>query len=244
MGTEKEIQTTGTAQNPEPKKAVSSYFRWWKNPTDRFSFLLVIVTFLISIATFLLYCATRELVRDAAKTAERQLRAYISIFPFTLVVFKPALTPMVLLRVKNYGATPIRNGRVQFGFNIAASNAEQDYTVADDSMIVSKQAIGIPPSGGGDAIPLRLSDGTKVTSEEEFTKVSKNGNVIVVKGIFIYDDIFKIERHTHFCYAFDWNQITKYTTITPDKQLLGAAGASYCKYGMKKIKKQKHDLTK
>lgn len=58
MGTEQEIQAAGATQNSEPKKKMSNYFQWLKNPT-------FVVTFLLFIATVGLYCATRDLANGA-----------------------------------------------------------------------------------------------------------------------------------------------------------------------------------
>ncbi len=174
----------------------------------------------------------RDAVRLAGKTAERQLRAYIYIFPVTIVTLTPRTPIMVALSMKNYGVTPTRKGRVKFGFAVMPSNAANDYTVSEADMIVSDQAIGVPSTGSGDAVPLRLADkDAKALTQEQFENIRDRRYVAVVKGTFIYEDIFGIERHTWFCYAFDWERITKYTQLSPDKQVLGTAGAVYCKYG-------------
>lgn len=120
MSEEQEIQTGETAQNPEPKKTIYNYFTWWKNPTDRFSFLLVLVTFLLFIATAGLYYATRDLVQNAEKTAEQQLRAYVGLKRDNIIIRTTCpdcnlAVPMpdgVLERnnlqvlIKNFGQTP------------------------------------------------------------------------------------------------------------------------------------------
>ena len=190
------------------------------------TFWIAIFTVILGIATVFLYLATRELVQGAEKTAERQLRAYIYIHPVTLYVFTVGAHPAILLSAKNYGTTPTRNGRVRYGFAISPPNDEQDYTVPEDQMVTGKQPLGFPSKGDEEAVPLRLA-GKNPTTEDEFLLVSQQHHVVVLKGTFIYEDIFKIERHTRFCYAVDWEQINS-VQISPDKQLLGGSGAHYC----------------
>ena len=189
MATEEEVQAEGATKNAKPKKKITDYLPWWENPTDRFAFFLVIVTFLLVLATVGLWIATRDLVNDARETAQRQLRAYLYVFPVTLAVIAPEKMPMVLLSMKNHGTTPLRNGHVRFGFDYALRRPENDYTVSENTMIVSKPAVAL--AGGGESSPLRLS-WKEPTTQEAFLRVRDQNYVVIVKGTFTYEDIFRI----------------------------------------------------
>ena len=125
----------------------------------------------------------------AEKTAERQLRAYIYIHPVTLYVFKVGAHPAILLSAKNYGTTLTRNGRVRYGFAISPPNDEQDYTVPEDQMVTGKQPLASPPKETRKLfhldwpakIPLR---------KMSFCLYHEQHHVVVLKGTFIYEDIF------------------------------------------------------
>jgi hypothetical protein len=72
--------------------------------TDTF---LVVFTFLVFGATGLLWWTTRDLVRGAEDTAERQLRAYVLPEKALLVNINDP-TPHYIFHAKNYGQTPPR----------------------------------------------------------------------------------------------------------------------------------------
>lgn len=68
--------------------------------------LVALFTLLLFAATWLLYRATKDLVAGAADTAERQLRAYVSIVRSEIACVNPGGTPVAKLWVKNSGQTP------------------------------------------------------------------------------------------------------------------------------------------
>jgi hypothetical protein len=82
------------------------WFSWWRNPPDRFAFLLVAFTAGLFAATVALWYATRDLVRGAEETAERQLRAYIVVTQGSVTVPKSNDAINIYIQIKNTGQTP------------------------------------------------------------------------------------------------------------------------------------------
>jgi hypothetical protein len=77
-----------------------------------FTVVLGIATGILGIATWKLWRATDALVTGADKTAERQLRAYVSIEPVGLQDFVADRRPRVTFIVKNIGQTPAHRVRI------------------------------------------------------------------------------------------------------------------------------------
>src|SRR6187431_2243000 len=67
--------------------------------------VIAVFTIVLAFATGLLWKATRELVRGAEKTAERQLRAYVLPEKAVLTNISDA-EPRYIFNAKNYGQTP------------------------------------------------------------------------------------------------------------------------------------------
>ena len=63
-------------------------------------------TVILAFATFFLYFATRDLVTGAKDTAERQLRAYLTITPVMLSSINPDENSGFIFEQKNQGQTP------------------------------------------------------------------------------------------------------------------------------------------
>jgi hypothetical protein len=110
--TKQKPQAQGAIKHAAPEKKKTDWFWWWENPTDRFSFLLVFVTFLLFGATVGLYCATRNLVEDAERATERQLRAYLSGKPVRIFSFSPSIVAEIESTITNHGQTPASRVRI------------------------------------------------------------------------------------------------------------------------------------
>jgi hypothetical protein len=68
--------------------------------------LLVIFTFGLFMATLYLWRATMRLVTDAEKTAERQLRAYMTVEPGGFIAWSAGVQGRAAINAKNVGSTP------------------------------------------------------------------------------------------------------------------------------------------
>jgi hypothetical protein len=71
--------------------------------------IIAVFTIILGSATWFLYGATRDLVREAETTAERQLRAYVFVCKSSREG-AASPSPEFRIMVKNFGQTPARNG--------------------------------------------------------------------------------------------------------------------------------------
>jgi hypothetical protein len=190
---------------------------------------IALFTIILAFATGFLYVATRDLVKGAEKTAEQQLRAYLYIFPVSMIIFQPNEKMLVSLSTRNHGQTPLRNAYIKFGFAIAANNAENDYTVPDEMKVTARSPISL--AANSEPYPLQLGSKQSV-SDTDFKNVQAGTHVIIVEGVLTYEDIFKIERHTWFNYAFSWDQMVAVANMVVKNGFVGGAGpATYSKNG-------------
>jgi hypothetical protein len=96
--------------------------------------------FLLFLATVGLWAATMLLVRDARKTAERQLRAYVHLKYFEVreipspwgVKGIHATIPTIFLTWENTGQTPTRNALSNSNWAAFADNIPNDFQFPDD----------------------------------------------------------------------------------------------------------------
>jgi hypothetical protein len=154
-----------------------------KPPTkyrDCFDYLAGFGVFLTFIAAASDAVFTGIAAWTAKDTEERQLRAYLYIFPVTLTVFTPDKPFGFLLSITNNGQTPMREGYVKFGFDVMPSDNENEYTVGENKMIIQKPHISL---GKDNPSPLRLASKEKATGDQ-FVNFRDNGWVVVLKGDF------------------------------------------------------------
>lgn len=210
MSKEQEMQRQQERENAKRRQKICSgatrtvkyLFGWWKNPTDRFSFLLVLVTFLLFIATVGLYCATRDLVHDAKETSERQLRAYVGIITDTGLRVNPDNTAFFL---DNYGLTPATDVKIfsnwEFlptGQDLSANFAFEDRECADKIKSVPSVMLIFPKNR---ALTVRRHC---IATDEVFNlqKAERGELSAFYYGNITYKDIFKERRRTNFCFIY------------------------------------------
>jgi hypothetical protein len=98
--------------------------------------IIAAFTLLLGIATFLLWRATRNLVRGAERTAERQLRAYIGILHYEIRNAKTGQHPECDIAFKNFGLTPAYKVKVRNEFKfIALPGRPEDFAMTDPNPI-------------------------------------------------------------------------------------------------------------
>jgi hypothetical protein len=183
-----------TAGHPVQEKKKTAWFWWWENPTDRFSFLLVFVTFLLFGATAGLYWATRNLVQDAERTSERQLRAYLSGKPVRVFAFSPSIVAEIESTVTNHGQTPASQVHISGLVEILPYPLPNDHQFP--FLPVAKSTSVVHPGGTiqGHSVASHLF------AEDEIARAVNGKEVrFYIFGKIDYVDIFGQNRWTRFC---------------------------------------------
>jgi hypothetical protein len=154
-------------------------------------------TALLFFATLALWLSTRNLVRGADKTAERQLRAYLSIEPVSLRDFVAGRRPMVVFIVKNIGQTPAHRVRIIGDMDIFPHpliNNQPDLVIPDPNAPIPTRALHPTFTFEAEAVLGRL-----LTSQDVMRVYGGVHYCLYVFGIVIYEDAFGEERRTKFC---------------------------------------------
>jgi hypothetical protein len=153
--------------------------------------IIALFTIILGIATWLLWCATKKLVEGADKTAERQLRAYVTITNAE-ASFDGAGDLTATIRITNCGQTPAYNVSVSRDIRMLdwqnpqfppiASARTSRFTLAKDQPM----EIAVVLSGVSGVSDMR---GDRFDAEKS----------IYIFGDITYHDIFKERlRHTPF----------------------------------------------
>ncbi|MER8708005.1 hypothetical protein NKH49_20950 [Mesorhizobium sp. M1088] len=161
--------------------------------------LLVLFTLLLSFATGALWWSTRKLVQGADRTAERQLRAYISVDngPIAFRQAKRALFEF-RLHITNNGLTPANNVRIISNVAITNSNIPIgfDYSLTDLPMSSPFRSVtSVAPRQS-----MFHSRMVKRMPVSELRLISSGENIFHVWGQVIYDDIYLRNRQTNFSF--------------------------------------------
>jgi len=148
-------------------------------------------TIVLAVATIFLWWATRRLVRGAEQTAERQLRAYVSLPTVEIQNFGAGRQLEIVISVLNSGQTPAYRVRCK---TAAAINKFPD----DDAPIFGPHETGngyIGPSAN-------LITGITLhepLSEQQATEITAGILAIYVRAKIVYWDAFgKVERYVNY----------------------------------------------
>jgi hypothetical protein len=138
-------------------------------------FALVVLTLLLFLATFALWLSTQSLVNEAKRTAERQLRAYVSLVDFYTHVRTRQVGPNIkeiqrfeiVPRVINTGVTPAREVDVwSGGIIIDKGDPTPDFTRSNTSENIGHGSIGHSQERMGGTLAIEWDDLRKVHSRE------------------------------------------------------------------------------
>ena len=163
---------------------------------------LVGTNVLLFLATFALWLSTRRLVKDAGKTAEQQLRAYIQVLPAGISDITPNSNVIIRIAIVNGGSAPAYKCRVRGDVIFAEHPLPNGFDFPE-----------LPPAAKSVyTIHQHTSPGSAIIARNRFTKSQiieglqapgAGGKRIYVCGIINYTDIFKRDRWTKFCLSFN-----------------------------------------
>lgn len=196
MGTKEEYETRkGKTEAENDKK------KWWfkkSDPLAKFTGWLVFVTGLLFIATVGLYWATRDLVHDAEKTAERQLRAYLSVTGVIITNLEIGKRPVAQITLNNAGQTPANH--VHRWADPIVLNDIPAPNYVPIVMPTYTENSGTPVAPGGSYYITAFFD--RELTDLEMNAIKSKRYAMYVKGIVTYSDIFNVKRTTRFYASF------------------------------------------
>ena len=198
-----ESEPRGRDENAQPnpeekqKETEKSYMRRFFKTVETYekpllvisTVLIAIFTVVLALATFFLWRSTRDLVRGAENTAERQLRAYVFVKSMELRYFGTTRPFEVAARVKNSGQTPAYHLRTRITATLA--------------VFPIKEFVSAPPTPGesilGPSDELEISNvSPRTLTADERGKTVNGEYAIYVYGEIDYVDAFGRTRHTRF----------------------------------------------
>ena len=182
---------------------------------------IAVFTVLLFVATFLLWKATRDLVRSAEKTAERQMRAYLGIEKIEVspsaymnpIVIKDRTIPGITadntlkISVKNFGQTPAKSVIVfahfahcpighRLGENIFIGTEKWDHQIAEANTRTSISRYFLNP-GQMHTTNVSIWDNTL------WSHAYQNIITLYVHGRIYFVDAFNVNRRITFCYSWE-----------------------------------------
>lgn len=205
-------QTSRETENPHRENKISSRSSWWDNPSEKFSFFLMVFTFILAIATVGLWIATRDLVNDAKKSSITNLRAWLGPTNASMNSDLGKSQPIeIVVEYQNTGKEPATNFMHTIELSAIPSKTffPQIPDNGDDiigggygwvvSCDPSKQSAGpvVFPSSGVNSYRLNAILDKKLIDDS----VISGDKVIVLQGCFAYKTTGKI-HHSLFCYYY------------------------------------------
>lgn len=147
-----------------------------------------IVEIILAVATVLLWIATRDLVRGAEKTAERQLRAYIGIKEGHMAI-KDGNKLSGIIVMKNSGQTPAYNVKAWCITGVFEPNEPISFRQAETKVMYGD--IGCKGS-------IHLTISSKVYPPEKIASIKSKTHPTFAWGRVTYRDVFMKDWETEF----------------------------------------------
>jgi len=159
---------------------------------------LAFLTLVLAFGSFFLWRATKSLVNGAAKTAEQQLRAYISITPKLIFNWRHKSNIIIIgFDIENHGQTV--GSEITYDFSMAILNAPLDngFVFPDANSQYTQNNSLFPKT----IVPVRLFFDRTVTNSE-IADIEAGSKRFHVWGTMHYRDAFNEQRTTRFSFSF------------------------------------------
>ncbi|MGH6836735.1 MAG: hypothetical protein ACREC9_14620 [Methylocella sp.] len=148
---------------------------------------LAFLTLVLAVGTLFLWLATRRLVRESRKTAEQQLRAYVSIEGGQIRLYNARTQLRLTLPCKNFGQTPAYHLRSWTRMQLLERTANPF-----DRLGIDNPEMMLGPTG-----EMELT-GYAAIGDENIAKIRRGESAIFVWGKINYIDAFDEPRYFNF----------------------------------------------
>jgi hypothetical protein len=161
--------------------------------------VIAVFTVILGFATFFLWRVTGQLVRSADRTAEAQLRAYISITPKVALNWTMAsqVAPGVSFDAENHGSTVGSETLYEYGMDVFDNPSPANFVLPPLDQRYDQNDSFFPRM----IVPVRLSLGRTLTLVE-IADVELGTKRFHTWGTLHYRDAFKRKRTTMFSFSF------------------------------------------
>jgi hypothetical protein len=165
--------------------------------------LMFFATVLLFVATVGLWLATVRLVKGAEKTAERQLRAYISVTSKGLDEQSEVQERYAhYLELRNTGQTPAYDLKIESVTNSLTHPVPSEFCFPFDPPGANPSVMML--GAGLRAEHVSYADQILDDGELLLTKSPGSGHRVYTYGTVSYRDVFGRSRRTEFCYFLEW----------------------------------------
>ena len=156
---------------------------------------LTVVTGLLFLATLALYCSTRDLVKGAERTAERQLCAFVFLTGTGIIEKKNGKDILAVAHFKNFGQTPAYNMKIYGKMAVGDYPLRKKLPALVFSVDRSSESIG--PTDTRDQYQTL----TALPSGEKDAVIAKR-SAIYLYGTLFYRDAFGKARCTAYRFFY------------------------------------------
>jgi hypothetical protein len=154
--------------------------------------VIAIFTVILGFATAFLYIATRDLVKGAEKTAERQLRAYVSVDGAVIIHANDGWSPNFRIKIQNYGQTP--------AYEVSSRSAVTFVVIAGGAP--NWEQLPKNPTHPSDLGPGQNHEETLIIHHDPWqimkAEIEKKSGICYLFGEITYRDIFGADHYTRF----------------------------------------------
>jgi hypothetical protein len=161
-------------------------------------------------ATWLLWRATRKLIKDAERNAERQSRAYLAVIPKTVAGFRPNVTGKIEGVVKNLGQTPAQKIRHRYNFAVLPHPLPPRHKFAEPTREIANAPALLPR----DETTIQF-DGEAFTAQQ-IEAVSRNEARVYCWGTTEYEDVFGVTWQARFSVSVGGEAFSRAANLPSD----------------------------
>ena len=167
-------------------------------------------TALLLWAIWLLWRATRKLVNDAQRNAERQLRAYLAVIPETIAGFRTNVVGKIEWVVKNLGQTPAQKITHRYNFAVLPNPLPPRHKFAEPTREIAGISALLPKDEA-----VLYFDGDAFTAQQ-IEAISRNEARIYCWGHTEYEDIFGVTWRSLFSVSVGGEAFSRAVNLPAD----------------------------